>query len=152
MFHIEPTPLSLWIWIFIIAVPIIVGLIGYFVYFSGSELAKKIGLVILAIGVLGFITAVGLGISSKYYNYTHSAQYNKDKKAKEIEYAHKQIRRIDIQNYKGETTYTYTGNFGFDHKGRNLTLVDNDTANKITLYIGDNDTAIITDLKTKGNK
>ena len=74
------------------------------------------------------------------------------KKNLKIEYDMNQRRTIIIKDYKGDIFYEYTGSFSYKMSGRKVDLTDNKTGNKISVYMGDNDTFIVTDAGIKGEK
>ncbi|MCC7668911.1 MAG: hypothetical protein ABF709_05060 [Leuconostoc pseudomesenteroides] len=142
MFYITPTPTSWLIWLAMFAIPVIVVIAGgSLIYFE----KMKTGISTLVIGSVALLVVAGLGISSGYYNYVHSSSYIKAKKTYKLEYDNKQTREIVIKDYTGKDIYKYTGKFSFDRKGHGLNLVDNVTGKKISIYIGDNDSVIVTD-------
>ncbi|MFT9031169.1 MAG: hypothetical protein ABF415_06805 [Leuconostoc pseudomesenteroides] len=142
MFYITPTPMSWIIWIVLFVVPIAIIIVGMtFAYYEKI----KIGIVIGSIGAVFLLVSLVLGGSSAYHNYTHSSSYVKAKKSYKLEYDNKQKREIVIKDYTGKDIYKYTGKFSFDRKGHGLNLVDNVTGKKISIYIGDNDSVIVTD-------
>ena len=52
----------------------------------------------------------------------------------------------------GKNVYEYTGSFSYILKGQKIDLTDNKTGEKISVYIGDNNTVIVTDTGIKGEK
>ncbi|CAH1855948.1 hypothetical protein [Convivina praedatoris] len=148
MFYINPTPLSLWIWLGLWALVPITALVFYAIskllikdVFSDKPLVNATISGIVMLVVIGILAGM-----SAYHNYTHSSSYVKDIKAMKIEYdSDKQVRNIKVLDYQGKEIYNYTGKFSFDRSGHGLNLVDNQTGKKISIYIGDNDSVIVTD-------
>lgn len=143
MFHIQPTPISWVLWLAMFAVPIIIIIIGIGIYFVSHK--AKLGNIFGVIGLIGIVVVALLGASSKYYNYTHSSSYIKSQKSYQLEYNNNQQREIIIKDYQGKTFYQHTGTFSFDRNGDGVNLVDSKTGKKTAIYIGDNDTVIVTD-------
>ena len=153
MFYITPTPTSWMIWQIIWEIG---ALLGLGLFFLGSVL-REYGKNNVAYGVfvlvaLVALTLVGLSGSSYYHNYTNSSSYNRAKKNLKIEYDMNQRRTIIIKDYKGDVFYEYTGSFSYKMSGRKVDLTDNKTGNKISVYMGNNDTFIVTDAGIKGEK
>ncbi len=146
MFHITPTPTSwmLWAVIYVVAVLVIAGLA-----FLSISFDKRIFYIPI---VLICIVVVGLSASSYYYNYTNSSSYNRAKKDLKIEYDMDMRRTIIVKDYMGKNVYEYTGSFSYILKGQKIDLTDNKTGEKISVYIGDNNTVIVTDTGIKGEK
>ena len=146
MFHITPTPTSwmLWAAIYVVAVLAIAGLAFLSIYFG-----KEILYVLI---VLICVVVVGLSASSYYYNYTNSSSYNRAKKNLKIEYDMNMRRTIIVKDIMGKNIYEYTGSFSYILKGQKIDLTDNKTGEKISVYIGDNNTVIVTDTGIKGEK
>ena len=146
MFHITPTPTSwmLWAAIYVVAVLAIAGLAFLSIYFGKEILYTLI--------VLICVVVVGLSASSYYYNYTNSSSYNRAKKDLKIEYDMNMRRTIIVKDIMGKNIYEYTGSFSYILKGQKIDLTDNKTGEKISVYIGDNNTVIVTDTGIKGEK
>ena len=146
MFHITPTPTSwmLWVAIYVVAALVIAGLAFLSISFDNRILYVPI--------VLIGIVVVGLSASSYYYNYTNSSSYNRAKKDLKIEYDMGMRRTIIVKDYTGKNVYEYTGSFSYILKGQKIDLTDNKTGEKISVYIGDNNTVIVTDTGIKGEK
>ena len=146
MFHITPTPTSwmLWAVIYVVAVLVIAGLAFLSISFDNRIFYIPI--------VLIGIVVVGLSASSYYYNYTNSSSYNRAKKDLKIEYDMDMRRTIIVKDYMGKNVYEYTGSFSYILKGQKIDLTDNKTGEKISVYIGDNNTVIVTDTGIKGEK
>ena len=146
MFHITPTPTSwmLWVSIYVVALLVIAGLAFLSISFSNRILYVPI--------VLIGIVVVGLSASSYYYNYTNSSSYNRAKKDLKIEYDMDMRRTIIVKDYSGKNIYEYTGSFSYILKGQKIDLTDNKTGEKISVYIGDNNTVVVTDTGIKGEK
>ena len=146
MFHITPTPTSwmLWAVIYVVAVLVIAGL----AFLSISYQKRIFYIPIVLIGIV----VVGLSASSYYYNYTNSSSYNRAKKDLKIEYDMNMRRTIIVKDYMGKNVYEYTGSFSYILKGQKIDLTDNKTGEKISVYIGDNNTVIVTDTGIKGEK
>lgn len=87
-----------------------------------------------------------------YHNYTNSSSYNRAKKDLKIEYDMDMRRTIIVKDYTGKNVYEYTGSFSYILKGQKIDLTDNKTGEKISVYIGDNNTVIVTDTGIKGEK
>ncbi|AIG65920.1 hypothetical protein ACRHK7_01880 [Weissella tructae] len=149
MFYIQPTPLSNYLWLALWALPVVILLVGVLMFLLGRGNKKKERMANLvgALGIIGLLVVGALSVSSYVHNYKNSASYNKKAKEMALEYNPNQERHLIIQNYKGEQTFEMTGNFGFDHEGRNVTVVDNKTGDKTSIYIGENDLLIIQDKK-----
>ncbi|WP_446002481.1 hypothetical protein [Weissella viridescens] len=145
-FYIEPTPLSGWLWLGIWIGAII--LILTFMFIGGSLLnkGKSSGWAFVLMALFTLLGAGYMGGSSYYYNYTHSSTYVQKKKEYKLEYDNNQQRRIEVKEYQGKTIYEYTGTFSFKRDGHGLNLTDNKNGKKISIYIGDNDTLIVTDI------
>ena len=146
MFHITPTPTSwmLWVSIYVVALLVIAGLAFLSISFSNRILYIPI--------VLICIVFVSLSASSYYYNYTNSSSYNRAKKDLKIEYDMDMRRTIIVKDYSGKNIYEYTGSFSYILKGQKIDLTDNKTGEKISVYIGDNNTVVVTDTGIKGEK
>ena len=146
MFHITPTPTSwmLWVAIYAVAVLVIAGLAFLSISFDNRIFYIPI--------VLIGIVVVGLSASSYYYNYTNSSSYNRAKKDLKIEYDMNMRRTIIVKDYTGKNVYEYTGSFSYILKGQKIDLTDNKTGEKISVYVGDNNTVIVTDTGIKGEK
>ena len=146
MFHITPTPTSwmLWAVIYVVAVLVIAGLAFLSISFDNRIFYIPI--------VLIGIVVVGLSASSYYYNYTNSSSYNRAKKDLKIEYDMNMRRTIIVKDYTGKNVYEYTGSFSYILKGQKIDLTDNKTGEKISVYIGDNNTVIVSDTGIKGEK
>ena len=61
-------------------------------------------------------------------------------------------RTIIVKDYMGKNVYEYTGSFSYILKGQKIDLTDNKTGEKISVYIGDNNTVIVSDTGIKGEK
>ena len=146
MFHITPTPTSwmLWAAIYVVAALVIAGLAFLSISFSNRILYVPI--------ILICIVVAGLSASSYYYNYTNSSSYNRAKKDLKIEYDMNMRRTIIVKDIMGKNVYEYTGSFSYILKGQKVDLTDNKTGEKISVYIGDNNTVIVTDAGIKGEK
>ena len=146
MFHITPTPTSwmLWVAIYVVAALVIAGLA--FLSFAFDKRILYVPIVLIGIVV------VGLSASSYYYNYTNSSSYNRAKKDLKIEYDMNMRRTIIVKDYMGKNVYEYTGSFSYILKGQKIDLTDNKTGEKISVYIGDNNTVIVSDTGIKGEK
>lgn len=146
--HITPTPTSDFIWIALWSVPPLIGLITYFILKVTKKYEyslKRIYYPLIAFAIPCLFVSV-FACSSMYYNYTHSSSYIKDLKDIKIEYdTDNQVRNIVVMDYTGKEIYNYTGKFSFDRSGHGLNLVDNVTGKKISIYIGDNDSVVVTD-------
>ena len=146
MFHITPTPTSwmLWAAIYVVAALAIAGIAFLSISFDNRILYVPI--------VLIGIVVVGLSVSSYYHNYTNSSSYNRAKKDLKIEYDMNMRRTIIVKDIMGKNVYEYTGSFSYILKGQKIDLTDNKTGEKISVYIGDNNTVIVTDAGIKGEK
>lgn len=154
MFHITPTPTSwiIWLFIWVVAIVILVGL-GSFVYnFSENNEHKTLSKVLIGVMVVVVLALIGMSGSSYYYNYTNSSSYNMAKKNLKIEYDMNQRRTIVVKDFQGKNIYEYTGSFSYKVDKRKIDLTDNKTGNKISVYMGDNDIFIVTDAGIKGEK
>ncbi|WP_404399546.1 hypothetical protein [Lactococcus lactis] len=153
MFYITPTPTSWIIWTIIWVIGVLLGL-GLFILGSVLRENRKnnVAYGVFALVALVALTLVGLTGSSYYHNYTNSSSYNMAKKNLKIEYDMNQRRTIIIKDYKGDIFYEYTGSFSYKMSSRKVDLTDNKTGNKISVYMGDNDTFIVTDAGIKGEK
>ena len=143
---ITPTPTSwmLWAAIYVVAVLVIAGLAFLSISFDNRIFYIPI--------VLIGIVVVGLSASSYYYNYTNSSSYNRAKKDLKIEYDMGMRRTIIVKDYTGKNVYEYTGSFSYILKGQKIDLTDNKTGEKISVYIGNNNTVIVSGTGIKGEK
>ena len=99
-----------------------------------------------AIYVVAALAIAGLAF------YTNSSSYNRAKKDLKIEYDMNMRRTIIVKDYTGKNVYEYTGSFSYILKGQKIDLTDNKTGEKISIYIGDNNTVIVSDTGIKGEK
>jgi hypothetical protein len=146
--------LSGWIWAGIwIFAGVLALIFCYLAYRSWIKAGKtNLAIVLVLIAFLSLAGAAALSGMSYYYNYTHSSSYNMAKKNLKIEYDMKQERTIRILDFQGKEIYKYTGSFSFKLKGRGLDLTDNKTGNKISIYMGDNDSFIVEDAEITKSK
>lgn len=144
---IQPTPLSWLLWlgviaVFIIAVLVVLGL--------GMRAKNGFGVpktwAVLA-SILLLVALIGYAGANYYHVYVNSSDYQRQKREYQIKYTTNTPREIKVMDYQGKVIYHYKGNFAFTRKGHGLNLTDNKTGRKISIYIGDNNTVVVTDLK-----
>jgi ABC-type multidrug transport system fused ATPase/permease subunit len=150
MFYIEPTPISWMIWVALYVIIIIATLVAaYIVYriqIKKGKLKKQTITPIWIVLIIGVLVAVGLTGSSYYHNYIHSASYVSQKRDLQNEYATDRVQReIVVYNRDNKITYQYKGYFSFKRNNRSVNLTDTKTGEKVSIYIGNLSTVVVTD-------
>lgn len=156
MFYITPTPISLYIWIaiWIIGLIFILGVVA--VSYLLLRRNPKVSIVLRVIAVLIGLSVIGMSISSKYYNYTHSASYKQANRNLQIEYKNNQKRTLELMNINGKVYFKFDGYFSYkssDNNGSsNIEIIDTKTGKKLSVETGQNDTFVVTDDGINGSK